>query len=105
MLLSYFDFAKLHSSPHFVSIYNKELCFTILNDACAQRYNLDKEKVIGQSLFTVFPLTTESDYRVKCIKLAISEGRSFYFADLPYLYTDGHFSNVILPLRNDKNEI
>ena len=97
MQLQYLDMEKIDRSGDLIVIYDRELNFTHWNSSCENRFGFLKTDVIGQPLLKFFP-QVDDDFRVKCLRDAISEEKSFFFTNLPYLYSKGYYSQLILPL-------
>lgn len=76
----------------------------VWNRACARKYGISKEAALGHNLLELFPQIA-SDYRVTCFRKSAKEGQSFFFPNLPNLYSEGMYSQVILPLHNEQKRL
>lgn len=99
-----FDAAKIEQSTDCISAYDDDLTILIWNKACEKKYGVLKEEALGHNLLHLFPHVRE-DYRVACIRKCTQKEESFFFPNLPLLYGVGMYSQVILPLHNEEDEI
>jgi PAS domain-containing protein len=84
-----------------VSLYDTTLRITSWNDACEKRFKIPAAAAEGKLLIELFP-DILSDYRYTCLQEAATEGKSFYFTNLPYDNYPGFYSQMIAALK-DKN--
>lgn len=104
MQRSLLDADKIEQSSDCISAYDRDLKIIIWNKTCEEKYGIPKEEALSQNLLRLFPHIAQ-DYRVDCFRKSLQEGESFFFANLPLLYTTGVYSQVILPLHNERQEV
>lgn len=104
MQLSVLDAHKIEQSPDCISAYDAELNILIWNRACEEKFGIPKEEALSRNLLHLFP-HIEEDYRVGCFRKTLHEGESFFFPNLPLLYTEGVYSQAILPLHNEQKAV
>jgi PAS domain-containing protein len=102
--ISSFDADKIDQSPDCISAYGEDLKILIWNKACEKKYGIPKEEALSKNLLHFFP-HIEDDYRVTCFRRCYYEQQTFFFPNLPLLYSAGLYSQVILPLHNGKKEV
>lgn len=98
------DAAKIEESTDCISAYDDDLKILIWNKACEQKYGISKEKALHRNLLHLFP-HIEQDYRVQCLRKCGQEQESFFFSNLPLLYSTGFYSQAILPLHTSDETV
>lgn len=101
MLYSELDLDKIDQSTDQVFMFDSEMKIHIWNKKVTEVYNIADTDAIGKSLFSLYP-NTQNDYRITCFKQAINENKSFYFSGMPYTYTQGWYSQAIIPIVTGK---
>jgi hypothetical protein len=102
MLIAFFDKQKMQESDDCVSIYNRSLEIQLWSNGCEIAFNISRSQAINKNLLELFPMIG-NDYRVTCLKEAISECKTFLFPNLPYKFRDGYNTQLILPLEIIRN--
>lgn len=80
-----------------ISAYDRKLRVIAWNKLCEKKFSITARDALGKNLLEIFP-DVDNDYRVKCLKECALEGKDFYFAGLPYLYTKGFYSQLIIKI-------
>lgn len=104
MQRSLLDADKIEQSSDCISAYDKDLKIIIWNRACETKYGIPKEEALSRDLLGLFPHIAQ-DYRIGCFRRSLQNDESFFFANLPLLYTAGVYSQLILPLHNEQKEV
>jgi hypothetical protein len=75
---------------------------TCWNPACEKQWHISRDQAISKTLIELFPqFPMQSDYRYQCLVQAAQKGKSFYFSNLPYKYSEGMYYQAIVPLKSD----
>ncbi|MBS1586523.1 MAG: PAS domain-containing protein [Bacteroidetes bacterium] len=88
------DLDVINSSEDCIAAYDKDLRVLVWNNALATKYNIPPDKAIGTGLLELFP-HIKDDFRVKCLKDAIAERKTFFFPNLPYHYEEMIYTQLI----------
>jgi PAS domain-containing protein len=96
------DTDKIAHSSDLVSILDIEMRILKWNLSNELRSGISEGHASGKYLTELFPFI-KGDYRLNCLSDAAKEGKSFYFANLAFEYSDGFYSQLILPLKDHTN--
>jgi len=104
MLYDLLDINKLNGSEDCISIYNQQLVIMKWNPACEKAFRIEASKAVRSNLLDLFP-QVKNDYRITCLRDSATSGKSFFFTSMPYEFSDGFYSQLILPMRDNSRAI
>jgi two-component system, NtrC family, sensor kinase len=96
----------IYNASECISAYDDRLFITVWNRACERKFGVSEKEAVGKQLFDLFP-HIEKDYRVKCMKEAITLGKSFFFSNMVYQYTNQphYYSQYIRPFKHSTGTV
>lgn len=94
------DFSRIDDSTDCISGYDLQLNIVLWNKTIARKYNISEEQAVGKNLLELFPFISKDDFRVKCLRQAMEEKKSFFFSYLPYIHSTGNYTQLIKPVNH-----
>lgn len=97
---NFFSQSLLNTSQEWIAVWDKDMRIVMVNDACAQMMGVDKNEVIGTSLYDLYPNARGSKSEMDLKRALNGEPikNDVYFSPL----TERWIQNYLTPL-NDKN--
>ena len=73
------------------------------NSHCEKMFGISEEQALGKKLEDLIP-GAEDNYKMIYLEKALS-GESVYIADDRYERRNGHYSQIVLPLKNNNGKV
>ena len=106
MLLTYLDDEKIDASDDMISMYDREMTVLKWNPACERIWGIPASIAISKKLEDLFrDIDIKNDYRYDCLVQAATQGKSFYFPDLPYRYRNGNYYQAIVRVKTAPDRV
>jgi len=99
MLYDFLDINKVNQSIDCISMYDQDLVIMKWNRACEKRFRIESSHAVRKNLLDLFP-HIKNDYRVACLRDSVKLGKSFYFPGLPFEFSEGYYTQLIMPLKD-----